>query len=117
MMAFHAGVSSYRGHTNLNTGFLGAEFLLPGEWVYGDFLKEMRTGDVGFTDAQYDAGGWLYANWMVEHNFARDWIVSHSIVADDYVRGKGKGKRDPGVGFRHGRLTINIDRWVKELSK
>lgn len=109
--ANHAGHSKFGPLADLNWRFLGAEFLLPGEWLYDpDFLREMGRGDVGFTDEQYEAGGELYAQWMEEYDFSRDRVVGHSVVAGDDVRGAGRGKKDPGVGFHHGRLTIAIDR-------
>lgn len=108
--ANHAGHSRFGTLKNLNETFLGAEFLLPGEWNYADFIREMGRGDVGFTDEQYVAGGALYAGWMEAHDFDRSRIVGHSVVSGDDVRGAGRGKLDPGVGFRHGRLTIAIDK-------
>ena len=108
--ANHAGHSKFGPLENLNWTFLGAEFLLPGTWTYAAFVQEMGRGDVGFTNAQYEAGGELYAGWMQTHYFPRSRIVGHSTVAGDDVRGEGRGKTDPGVGFHHGRLTIAIDR-------
>jgi len=109
--AWHAGHSRFGTLDNLNETFLGAEFLLSGDWHYDpDFLREMGRGNLGYTDEQYEAGGELYAQWMREHGFDRSRIVSHSQVAGDDVRGEGKGKLDPGVGFNHGRLTMAIDR-------
>ena len=108
--ANHAGHSKFGSLENLNDTFLGAEFLLPGEWNYGEFVQEMGRGNVGFTGEQYEAGGWLYATWMMDHDFERPRIVSHSQVAGDDVRGEGRGKLDPGIGFNQGRLTIAIDR-------
>ena len=115
--ANHAGWSKLGSLEDLNWSFLGAEFLLPGEWVYDpDFLREMRTGNVGFTDEQYTAGGWLYADWMRKYDFPRARITGHSMVAGDDVRGEGKGKVDPGVGFKHGRLTNAIMRATEEAT-
>ena len=109
-LAFHAGDSRLGELIGLNKTFLGLEWLLPGEWVYGDFVVEMGRGNVGYTDEQYESGGWQYAQWMQEHDFERPRIVTHAQVAGDDVRGPGLGKRDPGVGFNHGRLTMAIDR-------
>ena len=108
--ANHAGHSRFGFLEDLNWTFLGAEFLLPGTWVYADFLTEMGRGNVGFTDAQYEAGGELYAKWMKDYDFARSRIVGHSVVSGDEVRGQGRAKKDPGVGLNQGRLTIAIDR-------
>ena len=111
--AFHAGQSRFGSLGGLNRTFLGAEFLLPGEWQYTDFYREMFRGDVGYTDEQYEAGGWLYAHWMTQHGFGRHRVVMHSEVAGDNVRGTGHGKRDPGVGFNHGKLTNAINAWLE----
>lgn len=108
--ANHAGHSRIGNLENLNWFFLGVEFLLPGEWYYGAFLREMKRGNVHFTPEQYVAGGWLCADWMRRYEFGRDRIVTHSQVAGDDVRGKDKGKRDPGVGFNHGVLSNEIAR-------
>ena len=108
--ANHAGHSHLGNLENLNETFLGAEFLLPGEWDYANFVREMGTGEVGFTAEQYEAGGELYAGWMKAHDFDRARVVTHSQVAGDDIRGEGRGKLDPGVGFHQGRLTIAIDR-------
>ncbi len=113
--AWHAGHSRFGTLDNLNETFLGAEFLLPGEWQYDEFKREMHRGNVGFTDEQYEAGGELYAQWMREHGFDRSRVVTHAQVAGDDVRGPGLGKLDPGVGFNHGRLTIAIDRAAAAL--
>ena len=109
--ANHAGHSRFGFLEDLNWTFLGAEWLLPGTWTYDpDFLREMGQGNVGFTDAQYEAGGELYAKWMKDYDFARSRIVGHSVVSGDEIRGEGRGKKDPGVGLNQGRLTIAIDR-------
>ena len=116
-LAFHAGDSRLGELIGLNKTFLGLEWLLPGEWVYGDFIVEMGRGNVRFTDEQYEAGGWQYAQWMREHDFERPLIVTHAQVAGDEVRGPGLGKVDPGVGFNHGRLTIAIQRALQEMGQ
>jgi N-acetyl-anhydromuramyl-L-alanine amidase AmpD len=108
--ANHAGHSKFGALENLNRTFLGAEFLLPGDWTYGEFIIEMGRGNVGFTDEQYEAGGELYAQWMKDHDFDRPRVVTHAQVAGDDVRGEGRGKRDPGVGFNQGKLTNAIAR-------
>ena len=114
-IAFHAGHSRFGQLESLNQTFLGAEFLLPGVWDYGRFKEEMLRGNVGYTDAQYEMGGWLYAHWMLEHSFERYRVAPHSQVSGDAVRGERKGKIDPGVSFNHGRLTNEINRNLKEM--
>ena len=108
--ANHAGHSRFGPLEDLNWTFLGAEFLLPGTWTYAAFVQEMGRGNVGFTDAQYDAGGEVYAEWMRLHDFPRARVVSHSVVAGNDVRGADRGKKDPGVGFNQGRLSNEIAR-------
>lgn len=114
--AYHAGWSKFGELENLNRSFLGAEFLLAGEWNIDAFRREMGRGNVGYTAEQYDAGGWLYAIWIKAHGFGLNQIVTHAQVAGDHVRGKGKGKRDPGVGFNRGRFSQAVARWLGELT-
>ena len=115
--AYHAGHSKFGEFENLNRSFLGAEFLLAGEWIYDpDFKNEMGRGKIGYTAEQYEAGGWLYATWMKAHGFGLNQILGHFQVSGDHVRGKGKGKTDPGVGFNRGRFNLAIHRWMGELA-
>ena len=113
--ANHAGHSRFGTLENLNDTFLGAKFLLPGEWDYASFIQEMGRGDVGYTDEQYEVGGWLYATWMRDHDFSRSRIVTHAQVAGDDVRGEGRGKKAPGVGFNQGRFSNEINRCLEAL--
>lgn len=108
-VAYHAGTSRLGELVGLNSSFLGIEWLLQGDWDYPDFKAVMKNGSVPFTDAQYESGGWQCAQWMMEHDFGRQRIVTHQAVAGDEVRGPGLGKLDPGVGFNHGRLTNVIN--------
>ena len=109
-VAYHAGASLFKGVSGLNTTFLGCEFLVSGEHTYESYLKRIAQPDA-YTDAQYEAGGWLYASWMRKFGIARDAIVGHSAVSGDDVRGPGKGKRDPGGGFAWERFWESVDRW------
>ena len=112
--AYHAGHSKFGELENLNRTFLGAEFLVAGEWDYAAFRQEMLTGKVGYTAEQYDAGGWLYATWMKAHGFGLNQILGHFQVSGDHVRGKGNGKLDPGH-FNRGRFNLSLHRWMGEL--
>ena len=113
--AYHAGHSKFGELENLNRTFLGAEFLVAGEWGYAAFRTEMLRGKVGYTAEQYDAGGWLYATWMKAHGFGLNQIMTHAQVSGDHVRGKGKGKLDPGT-FNRGRFNLKIHSWMGELA-
>ena len=73
-----------------------------------EFPAMAPEGEVEFTDAQYESGGWQYAQWMMTHTFGRDRIATHQYVAPDDVRGPGLGKHDPGRGFRMQRLQQSI---------
>ncbi len=113
---WHAGVSELGGIRHLNNTFLGIEFLVPGDWVYDpDFIRQMKTGTVKFTEEQYVAGAWWIATKMLQYQFGRPAVVFHSQVAGDDVRGEGRGKLDPGVGFNHGKLTSLIYKWRDQL--
>ena len=98
-VAYHAGESQFGELRNLNQHMLGLEWLVAGDWEYERFIQGMKDGTISFTEEQYDSGGWQYAQWMMEHGFGRDRIVSHSLVAGDEIRGPGLGKHDPGKGF------------------
>lgn len=114
--AYHAGHSKFGELENLNRTFLGAEFLVAGEWDYAAFRQEMLRANVGYTAEQYDAGGWLYASWMKAHDFNLNQVVRHMQVSGDHVRGNGKGKLDPGVGFNRGRFSMSVMDWMGELA-
>ncbi|KKN68911.1 hypothetical protein LCGC14_0446970 [marine sediment metagenome] len=109
-LAWHAGESRLGDLIGLNKTFLGYEWLVPGEWHITAFNDAMRTGKAQFTPEQYESGGWQYAQWMNAYDFGRHRVVTHAQVAGDDVRGPGRGKLDPGVGFNQGRLSIAIDR-------
>lgn len=98
-ITYHAGVSEFQGRTNLNKFFLGCEFLVQGTHTYGSFLRAI--GEQGcYTEQQYRAGGYWYARKaLLNPGINPATIVAHSAVSSDLVRGTGKGKRDPGVGF------------------
>jgi N-acetyl-anhydromuramyl-L-alanine amidase AmpD len=109
-VAYHAGESQFGELRNLNQVMLGMEWLVAGDWDYERFIHGMRAGTIKYTDEQYESGAWQYAQWMMDHTFGRDRIVSHSSVAGDEVRGPGLGKHDPGKGFNWPRLQESISR-------
>jgi N-acetylmuramoyl-L-alanine amidase len=98
-VAFHAGHSRFGLLENLNTTFLGVELLLPGTWNITKFNAAMRSGVPAYTDEQYASLDWLVQEWKGLHGFTMSWVVGHSDVASDEIRGPGRGKRDPGEGF------------------
>lgn len=106
-VAFHAGQSRFEGREWLNNTFLGAEFLVAGKHTWKTFTRAIRE-DV-YTEAQYAAGGALYAAWAQTFGIPRDRIVGHSAVSGDDVRGPGQGKPDPGPGFDWNRFWAAFD--------
>jgi N-acetyl-anhydromuramyl-L-alanine amidase AmpD len=114
-VAYHAGKSVFGGNYNLNWTFLGCEFLVGGTHTYGMFLRKINATDgLTYTEAQYEAGGFLYAKWAKTYpKITRDRIVGHRIVAGDDVRGSGKGKRDPGPAFDQARFWY----WFEHYSR
>ena len=115
-VAFHAGVSAYDGERFLNATFLGCEFLVAGTHDWPSF-KVAITENQPYTEAQYEAGGWLYASWMLRFpRLTLPRVVYHSRVSGDAVRGPGKGKLDPGPAFNRGRFEQCLSRWLAELA-
>lgn len=89
-IAWHAGVSSWRGRTGCNRFSIGIE--LEG------------TDDLAYTDAQYFAlAGVLRALFVTYPKLGRDAIVGHSEIAP------GR-KTDPGPAFDWQRLFRMLDR-------
>lgn len=86
--AWHAGVSSWRGETNINSRSIGIEIVNPGhEWGYRDF-----------TPAQYDALIPLCLDILSRHAIPARNVVGHSDVAP-------ARKQDPGEKFQWRRLA------------
>lgn len=86
--AWHAGVSSWRGHANINSRSVGIEIVNPGhEWGYRDF-----------TEAQYEALIPLCLDIVERHGIPARNVVGHSDVAP-------ARKEDPGERFDWRRLA------------
>jgi AmpD protein len=114
-VCYHAGTSVYQGRAGLNTTFLGAEFLVAGAHNYDDFLHAIARPGC-YTDAQYNAGGFLYASWMKRYpKLTLNRILGHSEVSGDDVRGPGQGKRDPGLAFDWPRFRQSVLDWQVRL--
>ena len=96
--AFHAGTSSWNGLKHLNNHYLGFELLVPGEHDYGSFCKAINKPGA-YTQAQFDSAVKVCKYWIKLYNIPLDNIVRHSDCSGDHVRGKGKGKVDPGNAF------------------
>lgn len=114
-IAYHAGASRFGDLSGLNATFLGCEFLVAGEHTYQSFMERIRRVDA-YTDAQYEAGGWLYARWIKTFSIPRTAVVGHSEVSGDDVRGVGRGKPDPGSGFSWPRFWQAVDTWAAEYT-
>ena len=96
--ASHAGKSLHEGLSGLNSHYLGFELLVPGKHDYGSFLKAIETPGV-YTEAQFERAVSVCKYWMDKYKFPASKVVRHSDVSGDHVRGKGKGKVDPGSAF------------------
>lgn len=96
--AFHAGKSLHEGISGLNSHYLGVELLVPGVNDYGSFSKKIQTPGT-YSQAQFDKTVAVFKFWMDKYNIPASKVVRHSDVSGDDVRGKGKGKTDPGKAF------------------
>lgn len=96
--AFHAGKSLHEGLSGLNSHYLGVELLVPGVNDYGSFSKKIKTPGT-YTEKQFDTTVDVFKFWMKKYNIPASHVVRHSDVSGDHVRGKGKGKTDPGPAF------------------
>lgn len=96
--ASHAGKSEWNGLKYLNSHYIGFELLLEGEHDYGSFIKGINEPDA-YTQEQFDKAVAICKYWMDLYEIPLGNVVRHSDVSGDNVRGKGKGKKDPGDGF------------------
>lgn len=92
-IAWHAGPSLWDGRKGLSPSFLGAEFLVAGKHNWASFKTAIARPDA-YTDAQYRAGGELYASWAKRFGIRRERILGHSQVSGADVR--PDSKPDPG---------------------
>ena len=96
--AFHAGKSLHEGVSGLNSHYLGVELLVAGTHDYASFSKAIKTPGT-YTKEQFDMTVKVFKFWMKKYNIPASRVVRHSDVSGDHVRGKGKGKTDPGKAF------------------
>ena len=95
--AWHAGVSSWKGATDINSHAIGIEIVNPGhEFGYRDF-----------PDAQIDAVIALCRDIVTRHDIPPERVLAHSDVAP-------ARKEDPGERFPWARLAdAGIGRWIE----
>ena len=95
--AWHAGVSSWKGETDINSRSIGIEIVNPGhEFGYRDFPQ-----------AQIEAVIALCRDILKRHNIPPDRVLAHSDVAP------GR-KQDPGERFPWARLAAaGVGLWVE----
>ena len=96
--AFHAGKSLHEGLSGLNSHYLGVELLVPRVNDYGSFSKKINQKGT-YSKKQFDTTVEVFKFWMKKFNIPASRVVRHSDVSGDHVRGKGKGKTDPGNAF------------------
>jgi N-acetyl-anhydromuramyl-L-alanine amidase AmpD len=96
--AFHAGKSLHEGLSGLNSHYIGVELLVPGTNDFAQFSKKINTPGT-YSQAQFDTTVKVFKFWMDKFNIPVNRVVRHSDVSGDDVRGKGKGKTDPGSAF------------------
>jgi len=96
--AFHAGKSLHEGLSGLNSHYLGVELLVPGTNDFAQFNQKINTPGT-YSQAQFDTTVKVFKFWMDKYNIPVNRVVRHSDVSGDDVRGKGKGKTDPGSAF------------------
>lgn len=107
-VAYHAGVSEWKGDTNLNKNSIGIELLIAGDHNYSSFIKAIRDTH-SFSESHYETLAKLCKDLMnIYPKITLDKILTHSDVSGDRVRGEGKGKVDPGSGFSMLELKLRI---------
>jgi N-acetylmuramoyl-L-alanine amidase len=98
MRAWHAGVSCWRGHRNVNARSIGIEIVNPGH----------EFGYCAFPDNQMEAVLALSGNLVARHAIPPRNVVGHSDVAPDR-------KEDPGELFDwQGLAEEGIGLWYRE---
>jgi N-acetylmuramoyl-L-alanine amidase len=95
--AWHAGISSWKGATDVNSRSIGIEIANPGhEFGYREF-----------PDAQVDAVIALCRDIVARQHIRRERVLAHSDIAP-------ARKKDPGEKFPWGRLAAaGIGLWIE----
>jgi len=96
--AFHAGHSEWNGIQGLNSHFFGFELLVPGTHDFATFSKAIKTEGT-YTEEQMITSVETCKYWIDKYDIPIENVVRHSDCSGDDVRGKGKGKTDPGPAF------------------
>ena len=96
--AAHAGKSFWNGISGLNSHSLGIELLVEGVNDYAGFNQKIQTPGT-YTQAQFDKSVEVFKWWMKQYKIPVENVVRHSDCSGDHIRGKGKGKTDPGDAF------------------
>ena len=96
--AYHAGISEHFGLRGLNGYYLGFELLVEGLHTYDSFSRAIRKPGA-YTQQQFETAVDVTQYWMNKYGIPKSNVVRHSDVSGDNVRGRGKGKIDPGKGF------------------
>jgi N-acetylmuramoyl-L-alanine amidase len=95
--AWHAGMSSWQGATDINARSIGIEIVNPGHDL----------GYRDFPDAQIDAVIGLCRDIVARHGIAKERVLAHSDVAPER-------KQDPGERFPWARLAASgVGRWIE----
>ena len=108
LIARHAGVSEWLTDTGLNNNSIGYEILIEGTNNYAGWKKAIAKPE-SFKDAMYVSLAKRLASDCKKIHIPIHNILCHSDISGDDVRGKVKGKIDPGKGFDYIRL-INMVR-------
>lgn len=98
---WHAGNSQWKEWINLNKNFAGLECMVGDKPFndYGEFLYAIDNDPSIYTPEMYATLAKECRDLMKEHQIPMINIVTHEMVAGDHIRGKGKGKQDPGKAF------------------
>ena len=102
----HAGVSKHEHKYNLNWNSIGIELMIEGEHSYEEFLDKIKTDC--YTESQIESCLKLVRELSAHFRIKKCNVIRHSDVSGDDIRGKGKGKKDPGEGF-------NYEKFIKDI--
>ena len=103
---WHAGLSEWNGHKNLNNHFLGVCFAVDrDEYTWKGYLEAIKKP---FSEEQFSLGLNTVRGYMSFYNIKKENIARHSDVSPDSLRGKGKGKVDVGSGFQWERFKSSL---------